>query len=124
MRNDCLNNILLVDDDEDDIDLFESALAEVSPLTKLFYAKSCKEGFGILNTAGFTAPDVIFMDLRMGQIDGFECVRLLKEREEYKHIPIVVLSTSMIPEDLDILTISVCIILLLNLPHSGSLRKL
>ena len=98
-----LANILLIEDDDDDIRLFETALEIVSPKSDLFTALSCKEGLAHMKAMGAALPDVIFIDLILGAIDGIECIRLIKGSDEHKDIPIVVLSTSVNPKTLEIL---------------------
>ena len=45
--------------------------------------------------------DLIFLDLNMPKVDGFECLKRLKENPVYQHIPVVIVSTSRRPEDIE-----------------------
>jgi twitching motility two-component system response regulator PilG len=38
-------------------------------------------------------PDLIFMDLMMPRLDGYQCCRLIKRHERYKNMPVVMLSS-------------------------------
>jgi CheY-like chemotaxis protein len=44
-------------------------------------------------------PDVIFLDLNMPLMDGFEALKLIKGNEKLKDIPVYVLTTSRREED-------------------------
>ncbi|MGQ9842034.1 MAG: response regulator [Spirochaetota bacterium] len=41
-------------------------------------------------------PDVIFLDLVMPQINGFEVLKKLKENPETEHIPVIILSSKIL----------------------------
>ncbi len=46
-------------------------------------------------------PDVIFMDIRMPVMDGFEATRLIKTRKKTRHIKVIALTASVRSEDQD-----------------------
>lgn len=48
-----------------------------------------------------TGPDVILMDVKMPQIDGFEAARRLKADPSTRDIPLILLSARAQQEDLD-----------------------
>ena len=56
---------------------------------QVFEAESGADG---LSKAGALNPDLIFMDLNMPVMDGFEASKLLKSDPRLKHIPIIVLT--------------------------------
>jgi len=56
---------------------------------QIFEAESGADG---LSKAGALNPDLIFMDLNMPVMDGFEASSLLKRDPRLKHIPIIVLT--------------------------------
>ena len=39
-------------------------------------------------------PDIIFLDINMPIINGWQCLSVLKEQEIYKSIPVIMYSTS------------------------------
>ncbi|MBD3208387.1 MAG: response regulator [Candidatus Nealsonbacteria bacterium] len=68
---------------------------------KMFKDKFTKEGFDVMialnGKEAFSKlkekiPDIILLDLIMPVKDGFEFLKEVKEKEEYKDIPVVVLS--------------------------------
>lgn len=42
--------------------------------------------------------ELIFMDIRMPQMDGYETTRRIRQMEEYKNIPIIALTADAVPE--------------------------
>ena len=57
---------------------------------KVFEANNGIEGLEIVYKE---QVDLIFTDLNMPGMDGFEFIKQLKENEKYAHIPIVILTT-------------------------------
>jgi CheY-like chemotaxis protein len=47
-------------------------------------------------------PDVIFLDLNMPVMNGWQCLAKLKNSEAYKEIPVVMYTTSSNPRDYEI----------------------
>lgn len=92
--------ILYVDDDADDIALFLEALQNTDHQFKFSYALSANDALKKLNNY-FSKPDVIFVDYHLGAIDGYECVKRIRERDELKEIPVVVLSGNIAPSMVD-----------------------
>lgn len=45
-----------------------------------------------LKEISLVKPDIVLLDILMPDIDGFEACRLLKERDEYRDIPIIFMS--------------------------------
>jgi CheY-like chemotaxis protein len=85
--------ILLIDDDEDDRDLFAAAVQETSPEHLCETAVNGQEGLKLLEEMS-ELPDLIFLDLNMPLMHGFECLRLLKEHVVWRDIPVIIYSTS------------------------------
>lgn len=65
-----------------------------SPITTI----EAENGLVCVELAGKQLPDLIFMDLRMPEMDGYEATKILKKAEETKNIPIVAMSASVIKE--------------------------
>ncbi|MBS1624104.1 MAG: response regulator [Bacteroidetes bacterium] len=88
----------LIDDDEDDRELFRIALSGLDYPTHYDSAGSCCDALVALREAQ-VKPDVIFLDLNMPEMTGKECLQELKRSAELLHIPVVIFSTSKDPKD-------------------------
>ena len=85
--------ILLVDDDPDEEELFNEAVEQVSGSIAL---QAVQDGNQLRNylDSGNTLPGIIFLDLNLPVISGWECLKFLKESPAYAQIPVVIYSTS------------------------------
>ncbi len=90
--------ILLADDDEDDRMLFVEALSEINPGIECLLAKNGREALMLLQNDLFRLPDFIFLDINMPVINGLKCLMELKESTHFNHIPVVLYSTSSLPD--------------------------
>ena len=86
-------HILLADDDSVDRELFSEALKSTRVKHIFTEVSGGEEVFTKLNTSSFK-PDIIILDLNMPIKDGRETLKELKANKNYKHIPVVILSTS------------------------------
>ena len=93
-------SFFLVDDDTDDAGLFCEALKEVDPSAVCHLASHGEEALEILERVG--APDIIFLDINMPRMNGWECLAELKTSDAYKDIPVIMYSTSSYQREIDI----------------------
>lgn len=99
-------NILLVEDDEVDIMNVQRAFKKGNILSPLFIAKNGLEALNILrDTTGNPAAiphtrRLILLDLNMPKMGGIEFLQNLRNDENLKSIPVVVLTTSSQDRDL------------------------
>lgn len=92
---------LLADDDHDDAELFAEALESIDASVTFHHVEDGQAVFTLLNTLG-TKPDIIFLDLNMPAMNGWQCLTRLKNDIYLKHIPVVMYSTSSNPRDKEI----------------------
>lgn len=80
----------------DDVDLNHRTAGSVLEDTyELYMALSAAEGFQILEKV---LPDLILLDIIMPEMDGYEMLKILKEKPEYKNIPVIFLTADSRPE--------------------------
>jgi CheY-like chemotaxis protein len=92
-------NIILVDDDSDDRDLFTEALSFIHPLAEIETRRDGEELMEYLAKISQT-PDVIFLDLNMPRKNGKECLKEIRETKQFENTPIVIYTTSLNPVDI------------------------
>jgi DNA-binding response OmpR family regulator len=86
---------VLVVDDEEDI----RELCRVNLEFEGFDVIDARDGATALQSAVRNRPDVIFLDLMMPEMDGWEVLRRLKEDDATAHIPVVLLTARTGEED-------------------------
>lgn len=94
--------ILLVDDDADDTDLFREALGEINEAITCYNAIDGQEALNKLLDRQITQPDIIFLDINMPGMNGWQCLTYLKGHERFRQIPVIMYSTSSAKRDRDI----------------------
>lgn len=96
--------ILLVEDNPGDIRLTEEALKEGKVRNRLHVAMDGEEAMAFLRKegeyAGAPMPDLILLDLNLPRKDGREVLAEIKDDDDLKRIPVVVLTTSQAEEDI------------------------
>jgi len=91
-------NILLVDDDADDQLIFIDALNEIAAGIECATANNGLEALEYLKEV-VPKPTLIFLDLNMPFMNGFECLARIKKEDPLKEIPVVIFTTSDNPGD-------------------------
>jgi CheY-like chemotaxis protein len=91
--------ILYGEDDYDDFEAVKEALDQLSGKYHLEHAKNGSETIGFLEKNGSNLPCLIVLDLNMPVMDGKEVLVWLKSKAQYKHLPVMVFTTSSREED-------------------------
>jgi response regulator of citrate/malate metabolism len=87
-----IKTILYIDDDSEDVEIFEEAINSVSPKTILYSAKNANEAYSLLETLP-TKPNYIFLDLKLPRKNGKHILKDIKSSNALKHIPIIIISS-------------------------------
>lgn len=84
-------NILLVDDDADDVEIFLMATKLVDEKITCRVESNALDAFRKLKE-GKRLPKIIFLDYHMPYLDGREFLNLIRNIESLKEIPVVLYS--------------------------------
>ena len=91
--------ILLVEDDKVDAMTVTRALNEVKVKNKLVIVENGEEALEYLRNTDNEKPCIILLDLNMPKMNGIEFLKVAKNEEGIKSIPVVVLTTSKADQD-------------------------
>lgn len=95
-------HILLADDDIDDCNFFNDALATLPLLSNLTTVHDGAALMEYLSEHIDELPNVLFLDINMPRKNGFECLSEIKQHEKLKDLPVVMFSTSGEPDKISI----------------------
>ncbi|WKV12422.1 response regulator [Marivirga harenae] len=98
-------NILLVEDNEGDIILTLEAFEESKIKTEINVVKNGEQALDYVFQRGeysnAARPDLILLDINIPIYNGHEVLKSIKENKDLKKIPVVMLTTSSNPKDID-----------------------
>ncbi len=83
--------LLCIDDDQDDLDLFREAVKIVHPSHYCLVALNGSAGMKMLEAV---KPDLIFLDINMPGIGGWELVKMIRAKPDFDDVPVYMLSTT------------------------------
>lgn len=101
-----IRNILLVEDNPNDAELTMEALSEHNLANKVEWVKDGEEALDYLYHRGEFSertgnnPVVILLDLKLPKVDGLQVLKIIKEDEKLRNIPVVILTSSREERDL------------------------
>lgn len=83
--------LLCVDDDLEDVEIFQEAVGMISVDYTCIVARNGSEALSLLKTI---IPDFIFLDINMPVMDGKETLRSIRSDKRFQSVPVIILSTS------------------------------
>lgn len=86
-------NILYIDDDPEDIEVFREALISADPGSILHTASDGVDAFRTLGNLE-VLPDLIFLDVNMPRMNGREFLHRIKQTVGLSRIPVIMYSTT------------------------------
>ncbi|MCK5559304.1 MAG: response regulator [Thermoplasmata archaeon] len=97
-------HVLLVEDDPGDVDLTLEVMDKSKLKIKMDVVDNGEDALGYLNQDSYYVdaprPDLILLDLNMPRKDGREVLQDIKNDENLKSIPVIILTTSNANEDI------------------------
>ena len=87
-------SVLLIDDDKLNLMIAKSLLQQLGLQVKA--VGTARLAFNSLNTQ---QPDVIFLDIQMPEIDGYEALSIIQSNEKWQHIPVICLTAHTSPAE-------------------------
>jgi len=96
-----LNCILLVDDDAEDNYFHQIVINEMNITERIEVALNGVEALNFLKKENQTNPDIIFLDINMPKMNGWEFLEAYKElkADQKAKVLVVMLTTSINPSD-------------------------
>lgn len=91
----------LIDDDQDDRDIFMIALQNADDAYRCIAAKNGVDALNMINNDLEFNPEFIFIDLNMPYMSGKECLQLIKGNGRFTTTPIIMYTTSCYGKDVD-----------------------
>jgi CheY-like chemotaxis protein len=98
--------ILLVEDNEDDVFIMQQALKKLPLKYRVHLAEDGRQALDYLQGIGkysdraiYPYPVIIFLDLKLPKVHGFEVLTWISEQPIIKEIPVAMLTSSPEPSD-------------------------
>ena|ERR1700722_5866875 len=98
--------ILLVEDTEDDVFIMRQVLKKLPLKYRMHLAEDGRQALDYLQGIGkyadraiYPFPSIIFLDLKLPKVNGFEVLTWISERPIIREIPVVMLTSSPEPSD-------------------------
>ncbi len=101
-----IRTILLAEDSLADAEMAIDALREANLANPIVHVEDGVEAMEYLHRKGRFAdrsdedPAVLLLDIKMPRMDGLEVLQRIRQNEELRHIPVVILSSSREESDL------------------------
>jgi CheY-like chemotaxis protein len=94
--------IVLIDDDRDDGQLLKEVLEEIDSGIEFIHHEEPKHGLEKLLNELNRTPNLIFLDINMPIINGWQCLKEFKKHDHLKNIPVIMYTTSSLQREKDI----------------------
>lgn len=99
--------VLHIDDDPNDTELLRVAARKANLTCALQNVEDAEHAMAYLSGLGvygdralYPLPSLILLDLKMPRATGFEILRWIRRRVEFKTLPVIVLSGSQLQDDM------------------------
>ncbi len=93
--------IILVDDDEDDRDIFSDAFRNLKIQADLLLLKNGQQLLNYIDKIDHSVPTIVFLDLNMPIVSGIDCLKCLRDKITESNFFVTIYSTSASKTDVD-----------------------
>jgi len=81
-----IQQLLYIDDDPDDYEIFTEVLKEILPGTIIHWLPTCMDLHMFLDNH---AIDIIFTDMYLPKINGWDCLSIIRSHRQHQQTPVV-----------------------------------
>lgn len=92
--------ILLVEDNEGDVFLTKKAFEKAKIANNINVAMDGEEAMNMLQSNSTPKPDIVLLDINLPKKDGKQVLAEMKEDENLRRIPVVILTSSKAEQDI------------------------
>ena len=87
-----MQKILVVDDDSDLLEMIQMTLSRLG-----YHITTLAKGSGFINIVESNRPDIILLDIFLGDADGRNLCYQMKLQPAYENIPVILYSAGYVP---------------------------
>lgn len=87
-----MQKILVVDDDSDLLEMIQMTLSRLG-----YHITTLAKGSGFINVVESNRPDIILLDIFLGDADGRNLCYQMKLQPAYENIPVILYSAGYVP---------------------------
>jgi CheY-like chemotaxis protein len=95
MNGTALNKVLIIDDDSKNVFALSVTLRVKG--YNVVTASSARQALQLLN--GDDAISIILSDIMMPDIDGFDLIKMIRDQQQFKDIPVIAVTAQAMAED-------------------------
>jgi len=105
MRSDSLATVLIAEDNDGHARLLQRGLKDAGAQNPVIRFRDGVEAWAFISGKSEPCLDpgkryLLFLDIRMPNMNGIEVLRRVKSEQRFRHIPVIMLTTSDDPEEL------------------------
>jgi len=93
--------ILHVEDNPDDVMLVSLAFTKAGVSAKLEVATDGEKAIAALENDADPLPACVLLDIKLPSISGFEVLCWIRRQPRFKRLPVIMLTSSMLPADIN-----------------------
>jgi len=95
------HKILHVEDNADDVMLVGLAFRKTGTSAVLEVATDGEKAITFLSNCGESPPVCVLLDIKLPSISGFEVLAWIRSQPRFKRLPVIMLTSSLLPADIN-----------------------